>query len=60
MMRAWGYRPRSSHEKGVIHRDLKSANIKVAPDEKAKALDFGLAKAFEGAQADPTSRTHPR
>src|SRR5262245_4974617 len=41
----------AAHEKGIVHRDLKPANVKIKPDDKVKALDFGLAKAMDNPPA---------
>jgi len=46
-----------AHSRGIIHRDLKSANVILTPSGRLKVLDFGISRKVEpGRGGDETTR----
>ncbi len=50
---AWGLH--YAHEKGLVHQDVKPANVLMMPDGTAKVSDFGLASARRASAEQATT-----
>ena len=49
-----------AHDRGVLHRDLKSANVMVTESDHVKVVDFGIAQRLDAATIEAVTKAGAR
>jgi eukaryotic-like serine/threonine-protein kinase len=47
-----------AHNRGIIHRDIKTANVVITPAGQVKVLDFGLARLYSETELTDATRSN--